>query len=63
MSKLATDRPCDCGSGLDSSWAYDARGIELCRTCDACHGEKMKKYRPDVLSDRNYWHTEPLDEE
>lgn len=56
-------RPCPCGSGLESDWQYDARGIELCRTCPKCHKEKMKKYRPDVLSDPNYWSDEPIEED
>jgi hypothetical protein len=56
-------RPCPCGSGLESEWQYDARGIELCRTCPKCHKEKMKKYRPDVLTDRNYWADEAIEED
>ena len=47
-------RPCPCGSGEPSSWQYDARGIELCRTCDKCHDTKMAKYRPEVLTDSRY---------
>ena len=57
------NQKCSCGSGKLSFWQYDARGIELCRTCDDCHADKMKFYRPDVLSDSNYWHDEPIDEE
>lgn len=56
-------RPCPCGSGLASHWQKDARGIELCRTCDKCHDEKMAKYRPDVLTNSNYWADEPIDDE
>jgi hypothetical protein len=40
---------------------YDARGIFLCYTCDKCHDAKMAKYRPDVLTDSNYWHDEDID--
>lgn len=47
-------RPCTCGSGLDSYWQRDARGIELCRTCDTCHDAKMAKYRPEVLNNSQY---------
>lgn len=47
-------RPCPCGSGLDSEWQCDARGIELCCTCDQCHDEKMRGYRRDVLEDPCY---------
>jgi hypothetical protein len=45
-----TERPCPCGSGKPSLWQRDARGIPLCRTCDDCHEQKMKGYRPDVLT-------------
>lgn len=55
--------PCPCGSGLDSAWQYDARGIELCRTCPKCHREKMRRYRPDVLSDPSYAAEEPIEGE
>ena len=62
MSRYSV-RPCPCGSGLDSQWQYDARGIELCRTCPKCHKTKMAKYRPDVLSNPSYWSDEPIDED
>jgi hypothetical protein len=42
--------PCPCGSGKDSFWQSDARGIPLCRTCDVCHDKKMATYRPEILS-------------
>ena len=58
-----TERPCPCGSGLVSEWQYDARGIELCKTCPKCHEQTMSRYRPDVLTDSNYWSDEPIDEE
>jgi hypothetical protein len=56
-------RPCPCGSGHDGYWQYDARGIELCRTCDICHDEKMSRYRPDVLTDSSYWADEAIEED
>ena len=56
-------RICPCGSGKNSYWQYDARGIPLCRTCDDCHDEKMKRYRSDVLTDAAYWHDEPIDQD
>ena len=40
---------------------YDARGIYLCRVCEKCRDAKLSKYRPDVLTDSNYWHDEPID--
>jgi hypothetical protein len=56
-------RLCDCGSGLPSFWQYDARNIALCRTCAHCHNKKMARYRPDVLTDPNYWADEPIEAE
>lgn len=53
MSRYSV-RPCPCGSGLPSRWQFDARGIELCRTCDKCHAQKMRGYRQDVLTNPNY---------
>lgn len=52
---------CSCGSGLDSSWQYDARGIPLCRTCDKCHDDKMGQYRSEVLTNPNYYSDEPIE--
>ena len=31
-------------------WVRDAQGIDLCKTCDRCHAEKMARYRPEILS-------------
>lgn len=56
-------RPCPCGSGRDSRWQYDARGIELCRTCTACHKTKMAQYRPEVLADPGYEADEAIEED
>ena len=42
-------RPCPCGSGKDSQWQLDARGIPLDRTCDDCHVKKMSGYRREIL--------------
>ena len=56
-------RPCPCGSKLPSTWNHDARGIPLCRTCAKCHREKMKGYRPEVLTNPNYWADEPIEED
>ena len=54
---------CFCGSGQPQIAYYDARGIFLTFGCDICWPTKAKTYRPDVLSDPNYWHDEPLDGE
>lgn len=56
-------RPCPCGSGKDSYWQHDARGIPLCRTCDKCHATKMAGYRPEVLTNSNYECDEPIEED
>ena len=56
-------KECKCGSGLESWWEHDARGIPLCRVCSKCKKEKLAKYRQDVLSDANYWSDEPIEED
>lgn len=56
-------RPCPCGSGLDSYILADARGIPVGRVCDTCEAAKRAKYRPEIFTDRNYWHDEPLEED
>jgi hypothetical protein len=49
----------DCGS---DGWAeYDARGIYLNRVCDKCRDAKLSRYRPEVLTDSNYWIDEPIE--
>ncbi len=56
------DSDCACGSGEPRRAAYDARGIFLTYVCGHCEREKLARYRPDVLTDPNYWHDEPIDE-
>ncbi len=51
---------CFCGSDLPRRPAYDARGIFLTNVCDRCEREKLSHFRPDVLTDPNYEHDEPL---
>ena len=46
--------PCPCGSGLPSTWEYDARGIPLFRSCVRCHTIKMDGIRADVPQRPNY---------
>jgi hypothetical protein len=55
--------PCPCGSNQESWWEHDARGIPLCRVCPKCKAEKLARYRPDVLSDPNYWADEQIEED
>lgn len=49
--------------GDGSWWESDARGIPLARVCGRCRTAKLAGYRPDVLTDANYWHDEPLEED
>ena len=56
-------KPCPCGSGHASWWENDARGIPLCRVCEICQDEKLAAYRPDVLTNANYDHDEPIEDE
>ena len=58
-----TERLCDCGSGEFRYPNYDARGIFLTFTCSKCEKRKLSTFRPDVLTDPNYWHDEPIDED
>jgi hypothetical protein len=60
---MARLQHCPCGSGYFPGPQYDARGIFLCYTCEKCERKKLAGYRPDVLTDGNYWHDEPIDED
>lgn len=42
-----------------SWWAYDGRGIPLCRVCDDCEKEKLGRYRPEIL---NHYDENDVDE-
>ena len=56
--------PCGPHSKGDGSyWEHDARGIPLKRVCDKCRRHKLGGFRPDVLTDPNYWHDEPIEAE
>lgn len=54
---------CPCGSGKNSWWENDARGIPLARVCVDCKKQKLSKFRPEVLTDSQYETDEPIDEE
>jgi hypothetical protein len=54
---------CRCGSGYEPRWFYDARGIELFKGCDKCSPAKLKQYRPEVLTNPNYYADEPIEPE
>ena len=54
---------CPCGSGEISRDIYDARGLYLARVCGHCIERRMGAFRPEVLTDRNYDHDEPIEED
>ena len=54
-------RECPCGSGRNSWWENDARGIPLARVCQKCRAEKLAKFRPEVLIDSQYECDEPIE--
>jgi hypothetical protein len=56
-------RVCPCGSGRESWWENDARGIPLARVCVKCKKEKLSGYRRDVLVNPNYEADEPIEED
>lgn len=60
---MATGMPCSCGSGLDSFWEFDARGIPLCKVCPMCRQKRLAGFRSDVKTDPNYWADEPIEED
>jgi len=47
-------------SGLVYRLAYQQRET---RTCLKCHKEKMRRYRPEVLTNPNYWASEAIEED
>lgn len=45
----------------DYRWTKnDARGIPLTEVCANCRDAKLSKYRPEVLTDPQYAHDEPI---
>ena len=54
-------RECPCGSGRNSWWENDARGIPLARVCPKCRAEKLAKFRPEVLTNPSYECDEPIE--
>lgn len=36
--------------GDGSWWEYDAQGIALARVCDGCIKQKLKGFRPEILT-------------
>ena len=37
-------------SSNESWWEYDAQGIPLCVVCDDCRDDKLRGYRPEILT-------------
>ena len=56
-------RECPCGSGEFPELETDARGIYLGYMCDKCRKERLRGYRPDVLTNPNYETDEPIEED
>lgn len=54
---------CPCGSQKNSWWESDARGIPLARVCEDCKEERLKKFKPSVLTNPQYQTDEPVDPE
>ncbi len=46
-----------------SWWEYDAKGIVIGRVCGLCMTAKLAKFRPDVLTDGQYWADEQIEED
>ena len=52
----------DCDHKDQYQWhEHDARGIYLTTVCDKCVDEKLAGYRPDVLTESNYWADENIE--
>ncbi len=44
-------KECEYGAHVDFAyWVNDAQGIPLCKACDHCIKEKLKGYRPEILT-------------
>ncbi len=63
IEMIGFTKTCNCGSGEKDEWFLDARDIPLVKGCSKCKQKKLSKYRPDVLTDSNYWADEPIEPE
>ena len=63
IPKQCRSKKCSCGSGKPKSPQYDACSIFLTHTCEDCHDRKMAEFRPDILTDPDYWTDEPIDDD
>ncbi len=50
IERLTRANECRCGSGEQAYWLFDAQGIELCKGCSNCEREKLRGYRPEILT-------------
>ena len=51
-----------CADDKSISWAlYDARGLYVSRVCESCESEVKKGFRPEIFTDSDYSHDEPID--
>ena len=60
---MARRTVCTCGSGLYPSAQHDARGIFLFYVCNRCETRKLATIRHEVMTDPNYDHDEPIDDD
>ena len=61
MDEELKHHQCRLDPDVDYSWdEYDARGIYLCHVCDKCEKAKLSQYRPEVLSNPDYWAEEEI---
>ena len=52
-----------CMHDAGGTWdEYDARGIYLTKVCDKCVETKLASFRPDVLTESNYYSDELIEE-
>lgn len=51
---MPSNKPCDCGSGLPRRANHDTRGYFLTFSCDKCRKRKLRRFRPEVLTDSQY---------
>jgi len=57
------DLPGRVGSGNDSTWRHDARGVLLCCTCPACHARENGGLPPGRVHEPNHWADEPIEDD
>ena len=49
---------------LADTWdLVDARGIYCCKVCSRCVRIKERTYRPEIFTNPNYVHDEPIEED